>query len=631
MKTSSASVGRATLASARRATRRNRRITVANYARRGEDTAALPSLKVRGFPKWNRSLLVLTIAFVAFTDVAFAARPNVLLIISDDQGYGDLSLHGNPHLRTPNLDRLATNGIQFDRFFVSPVCAPTRASLLTGRYSLRTGARHVTRGEETMRSEEVTIAEALRGAGYRNGYFGKWHNGEHFPYTPQGQGFHDVFGFNLGHWNNYFDTTLERNAKPEKTRGFVTDVLTDEALKFIESNRTRPFFCYVAYCVPHSPFQCPDRYFDKHKRAGLNDYLASVYGMVENMDDNIGRMLAKLDELKLRDNTIVIFLSDNGPNGARYNSGMRGVKGTFHEGGTRVPFFINWPEKFKEPHIVREIAAHIDVFPTLLELCGVPMPKTLPQDGRSLVPLLDGQTNAWSDRILFNQWMAGPRPDQSGSLRTQRFRAVKNGSNWELFDMQRDPEQKRDASAEFPDEKRRLVTAYEQWWKEIKAQLPAPWPPPIPVGHVEENPVELPVPQSQFSGGLRFSGKHPNNAWLTNWASTNARVEWTLDVVRAGNYAVTLSYLCRQGDAGARIRVKAGDASIEGSTRATPIVQVPSRDRVPREEVYEMEWQSLPVGTLTLPKGKTTLSVEPLAKPGAEVMQLKSVYLKRED
>ena len=574
---------------------------------------------------------VLLVALTFTAHSAAPARPNVLLIISDDQGYGDLSLHGNPHVRTPNLDRLATNGIQFERFFVSPVCAPTRASLLTGRYSLRTGARHVTRGEETMRSEEVTIAEALRGAGYRNGYFGKWHNGEHFPYTPQGQGFDEQFGFNLGHWNNYFDTTLERNAKPEKARGFITDVLTEEALKFVESNRSRPFFCYVAYCVPHSPFQCPDSYFDKHKRAGLNDYLASVYGMVENMDDNIGRLLAKLDELKLRENTIVIFLTDNGANGARYNAGMRGWKNNFHEGGTRVPFFISWPEKFRQPRVVREIAAHIDVFPTLLGLCGVGMPKTLPQDGRSLVPLLEGNTNGWSDRILFNQWMAGPRAEQSGSLRTQKFRAVKNGGNWELFDMQRDPEEKSDASADFPDEKRRLVTAYEEWWKQIKTGMLAPWPPPIPVGHAEENPVELPVPQSQFSGGLRFSGKHPNNAWLTNWTSTDARVEWPLDVVRAGSYAVTLSYLCRDADAGARVRVKVGGASTETTTRATPIVLVPSPDRVPREEVYEMEWHELPAGKLTLPNGKVTLTVEALTKPGSEVMQLKSVWLKRED
>src|SRR5688572_20798457 len=385
-----------------------------------------------GQPMKTFLLILLMLTVTGLKAVAAPRQPNVLLIISDDQGYGDLSLHGNLHLRTPNLDRLATNGIQFERFFVGSVCAPTRASLLTGRYSLRTGVRGVTRGEETMRSEEVTVAEALRAGGYRNGYFGKWHNGENFPHTPQGQGFDEQFGFNLGHWNNYFDTTLKRNGRPEKTRGFITDVLTDEALRFIDTNRARPFLCFVSYNVPHSPFQCPDRYFDPHKRAGLSDYQASVYGMLENMDDNIGRLLGKLDELKLRENTIVVFLTDNGANGQRYNAGMRGWKNNLHEGGTRVPFFISWPARWKVPRQVPEIAAHIDVFPTLVELCGVPTPQTLPQDGRSLVPLIDRKTNGWPDRVFFQQWQAGPRAERIGSVRTQRFRAVNDGAGWEL-------------------------------------------------------------------------------------------------------------------------------------------------------------------------------------------------------
>jgi arylsulfatase A len=310
---------------------------------------------------------------------------------------------------------------------------------------------------------------------------------------------------------------------------------------------------------------------------------------------------------------------------------MRGVKGTLHEGGLRVPFFLSWPAKFKQPRLVREIAAHIDVFPTLIELCGVTMPKTLPQDGRSLVPLLEGRTNGWADRVLFQQWQAGPRADRTGSLRTQRFRMVNDGTGWALFDMQSDPEQKRDASGDFPDDKRRLVAAYEQWWKEIRAEMPMPWPPPIPVGMAEENPVELPVPQSQFSGGLRFSGKHPNNAWLTNWTSSNAKVTWDLDVVRGGEYSVSVSYLCREADAGARVRISAAGSATETLTRATPVVRVPSPDRVAREEVYEMQWHTLQAGKLTLPKGRTTLAIEALTKPGEQVMQLKAVNLKREE
>ncbi len=573
----------------------------------------------------------LTFALSLLAAVALAAQPNVLLIISDDQGYGDLSLHGNPHLRTPALDRLAANGVQFDRFFVSPLCAPTRASLLTGRYSLRTGARGVARGEETMRSEEVTFAELLRDAGYRTGYFGKWHNGEHYPHTPQGQGFQEAFGFNLGHWNNYFDTTLKRNGREEKTRGFITDVLTDEALKFIEANRARPFLCYVAYNVPHSPFQVPDRYFNRHKQAGLNDYLASVYGMVENMDDNIARLLARLDDLKLRENTIVIFMSDNGPNGVRFNAGMRGVKGTLHEGGSRVPCFLGWPARFKEPRTVREIAAHIDMLPTLVELCGLPANRAataLPLDGRSLVPLLEGRTNGWPDRILYQQHMANARADRTGSLRTRQFRLVNDAKGWELFDMQSDPEQKRDASADFPADKARLVDAYAAWWKEIKAQLPDGRF-PIPVGHMQENPVELPVPQAEFDGGIRFSGKHPNNAWLINWTNAEARVEWKLDVAKAGDYAVSLKFICPDADAGARIVIRAAGSQTEATATATPMRRVPSPDRVERDEVHEFEWGTLKAGPLRLPQGPVTLTVQALTKPGAEVMQLKSLLLER--
>ncbi len=559
-------------------------------------------------------------------------RPNVLLIITDDQGYGDLGLHGNEQIRTPRLDQLGRESIRFDRFFVSPLCAPTRASLLTGRYSLRTGAKGVAQGLETMRAEEVTIAEALRAAGYRTGLFGKWHNGEHYPYTPNGQGFEEAFGFNLGHWNNYFDTTLERNGRPVKTKGFITDVLTDAALDFINTNRQRPFFCYLAYNAPHSPFQVPDKYFDYYKAKGLDDYLASVYGMVENLDDNIGRVLQRLDELKLREDTIVIFMTDNGPNGARFNGDMRGTKGSLHEGGSRVPFFLRWPARFKQPRLVKKLAAHIDLFPTLVELCGVPMPQTLPQDGRSLVPLLEGKETDWPDRTLFTQHQLPNDPNRvTGAARTERYRLVNEGRGWELFDMENDPAQKKNIAAEQPDVVKSLTTAFENWRLEILPQTGHQRlaRPPIPVGHAEENPVELPVPQAQFTGGLRFSGRHPNNAWLTGWTSLEATVEWELDVARAGRYAVSLQYLCPKADAGSRVQISAAGTVTETTVRATSGQPIKSPDRVPRTEVYEMDWATAPAGALTLPQGRAKLTVRALTKPGDAVMELKSVVLKR--
>ncbi|MBM4092444.1 MAG: hypothetical protein FJ276_23920, partial [Planctomycetes bacterium] len=239
-------------------------------------------------------------------------KPNILLIITDDQGYGDFSIHGNPHLQTPHIDRLATSGVQFDRFFVNSFCAPTRAALLTGRWPLRTGCHGVTHNREAMRSSEVTLAEALRGAGYRSACIGKWHNGEQYPFTPQGQGFAEFFGFNNGHWNNYFDAVLLRGAQHEATKGYITDVLTDEAMKFITTNKTSPAFCYLSYNAPHSPYQVPDRYFDKFRAREFDDRLAAFYGMCENIDDNVGRLLAHLDAERLAENTIVLFLTDNG-------------------------------------------------------------------------------------------------------------------------------------------------------------------------------------------------------------------------------------------------------------------------------------------------------------------------------
>ena len=568
-------------------------------------------------------LLLVSVFLVMNHSVSAATRPNVLLILSDDQGYGDLSLHGNTHLKTPNIDALGQNGIRFDRFFVSPLCAPTRASLLTGRYSLRAGVAGVQGGTETMNADETTIAEVLRDAGYKTGLFGKWHNGEHYPYTPQGQGFEEVLGFNLGHWNNYFNTTLKHNGQPVKTKGYITDVLTDAALQFIEDNKSQPFFCYVPYNVPHTPLQVPDKYFDAYKNQGLDDRNAAIYGMCAYMDDCVGKLLKKLDDENLRENTIVIFMGDNGPNGARFNDNMRGTKGSLHEGGSRVPCFWRFPARFQTPRKIDTIAAHIDVLPTLAELCGVPLPDKKPLDGRSLVPLMEGQTAGWPERILFNQHMANAK---TGSLRTPRFRLVKE-RDWELFDMQNDAAEKQDVSADFPEVKTQLISAYQKWWDEVSPAANRGVP-PIGVGYAQENPVELPVPQSKFSGGLKYSGKHPNNAWLTGWKDANATVLWNLDVVQGGHYEVSLLYSAPEKT---HVKISCGANSVENEAPKAIAIQVPSPDRVPRDEVYEMEWATFKVGTISLPKGEATLKVTATPQNGQEALDLKSVILRRMD
>lgn len=292
------------------------------------------------------------------------ARPNVLLIITDDQGYGDLGVHGNPKIRTPNLDRLARESVQFRSFYVSPVCSPTRASLMTGRYNYRTGVVDTYLGRSLMRAEEVTLAEILAAAGYRTGIFGKWHLGDNYPLRAMDQGFQESLVLNGGGigqpsdpigGESYFDPLLRRNGVLVKTKGYVSDVITDAALKFIGENRDRPFFAYLAFNAPHTPLEVPERYRDKYKQMGLSregfpgvkevgghpipqnfdpETTAKIYGMVENIDDNLGRLLRGLDQFKLSDETVVIFLTDNGPQQPRYNAGMFQRKGSTHEGAS---------------------------------------------------------------------------------------------------------------------------------------------------------------------------------------------------------------------------------------------------------------------------------------------------------
>lgn len=554
-------------------------------------------------------------------------RPNILLIMTDDQGWGDVRSHGNRLIDTPVMDALAASGVRFDRFFVSPVCAPTRASLLSGRYHLRTGVHGVTRGFETMRSEEVTIAEILKKEGYATGCFGKWHNGAHFPCDPNGQGFDEFFGFCGGHWNNYFDTTLQHNDRMVKTKGYIADVVTDAAIQFMEQNRDIPFFCYVPYNPPHSPFQVPDNYYDKYKNRGLDDELACVYAMCENIDDNMGRLLRKLDSLRLRDKTIIIFLTDNGPNTDRFNGGMRGRKGSVHEGGIRVPCFVNWQGHIPEGKTIPYIASHIDILPTIVEFCGLPEPETLPLDGKSLVPLIKGENADWQDRMIFTHW-AG-----RGSVRTQRFRLTLEGEKAELFDMVLDPAETEDVSARHPDIFNSLRNAYAGWHREAASDGFEPVP--IALGYDERQVVELPGHEGFLApaGGKGIDYKGASgwaNDYITNWTSVGSFVYWEVDVVSSGTYEFALKYACSAGDTGARICLEIGNEGIESVLeRAHHPRQIPSPDRVPRKEVYEWEWAEHYMGRLTLSKGKTRLAVKAKEIKGRQVMDLKSVLIKK--
>ncbi len=582
---------------------------------------------------------------------AFAAppRPNVLLIITDDQGYGDLSIHGNPHLRTPHIDRLGNEGVRFDRFYVNSFCAPTRAAVLTGRWPLRTGTHGVTHNREAMRPSEVTLAEAFSPAGYRSVCIGKWHNGEQHPFTPGGQGFDEVLGFNNGHWNNYFDATLLRGSKPEATKGYITDVLTDEAMRFIGAARDQkqPFFCYLAYNAPHSPYQVPDKYFDKFKAAGMEDNVAAFYGMCENIDDNVGRLLARLEELKVAEDTIVLFLTDNGGTAGvkTYNAGMRGGKTSLHEGGSRVPLFVRWPAAKWQPHLVRHITAHIDLFPTLMALCGVSPPAGPKVDGVSLRPLLEGGAGTpWPDRVLFTHNPIDETNKYPGAVRTQTHRLVReikgsgggskakandaSATPWQLYDMEKDPGQETNIATQQPELAAQLAAKYDAWFADISGGGLRRFP--LPVGHAEQNPVELHAPQSYQDKPLRFaSGPGFANDYLTGWTDARARVWFDIDVAAAGDYDIELALACPAADAGSKLRVSVGGQTLETTVPAAeaPEIPLPHRDDAGRARYRNRAWVTLKVGTLTLPQGNARLTLQPLSMPGGQVMELKHVAL----
>ena len=570
-----------------------------------------------------------------------ACPPNVLLIMTDDQGYGDLAFHGNELIDTPVLDRLAVQSTRFERFFVSPLCTPSRASLMTGRYYLRTGAASVTRGVETLRSGEVTIAEALKAAGYATGCFGKWHLGEHYPNHPNGQGFDEFFGMPTGHWDNYFDPTLDHNGEPAPTRGFITDVLTDAAIAFVEKHRERPFFCYVPYNAPHTPLQVADAYFDKYKARGLDDRTAAIYGLVENVDENVGRLLAKLDELGLTDRTVVFFLSDNGPEGpegSRYNAGMRGMKGSVHEGGVRVPLFVRWPGKTKPDTVVSQIAAHVDLLPTIVELCGAEMPNTRPLDGVSLVPLLFGKAGDWPERMIFTR-IAGWKRLVSyvepvitdlqafpGAVRTQRWRAVNEGTGWELFDMVDDPGQTKDVAAENPGVVDRLSQAYDAWFADV-TRVPIGRP-PISVGYRARPAVELPAPEAYFTGDIQWYNQHGfAHDWLTGWTATEDFVWWDIEVVRSGRYQVTLMYTCPPDAVGTRLRVEAPGSAAEGAIREAYDPEPTLRPERHPKRRYTQTFARLELGEIQLDVGRQRITLKAVSKPGERVCDLKSIWL----
>lgn len=561
-------------------------------------------------------------------------RPNVVLVLTDDQGWGDLGCTGNRNLHTPQIDRLAARGAAFEHFYVQPLCAPTRAELLTGRYYPRTGVSGVCLGTERLALDEVTIADLFRAAGYATGCFGKWHSGQPYPYHPNGRGFDEFVGYCCGHWSHYFDSTIERNGVEFRSQGYLTDALTDHALAFIESQRERPFFCYVPLNTPHSPFQVPDRWYDRFRDCDLPQRAThpekedlsvtrAALAMCENIDWNVGRIAERLAALGLERDTVVVYLSDNGPNSWRWNGGMAGKKGDAEEGGVRSPCVVTWPGQIAPGTRVDRIAGAIDLLPTLCDLCGVEAAATKPLDGVSLRALLCGEpaAGAWPDRMLFAR-QVGPQPRIS--VRTQRHRA--GGALGGLYDLEFDAGQRHDLSSAEPAEHRRLMAAIEAWRQTLPA---ACTPSAIPVGYREFPNCYLPTQDATLTGGLRRSSIHPNCSYVMDWTDSDATISWAIDVRTAGIYEVTLMYACRTVDVGSELLAQAGSAVVTCRLDESFDRTVLDRDdRVPREESYDKPFRALGMGRLELESGEQTLALGCVRKAGERVGEVRALALR---
>jgi arylsulfatase A-like enzyme len=507
-----------------------------------------------------------------------AKKPNVLLIITDDQGHGDLGFHGNPVIKTPNLDKFAKQSVRMKNFYVSPVCSPTRSALMTGRYNYRTGVVDTFQGRSMMHADEVTIAEILRALGYRTGIFGKWHLGDNYPLRAMDQGFQEALvlkGGGIGQpsdppgGESYFNPILQHNGKAVRKDGYCTDIFTDAAIDFIGKNKDSPFFCYLAFNCPHTPLEVPKKAYEMYKdkikldqfpkigfpvEKGFDaDVTAKIYGMISNIDTNIGRLLAKLDEWGIASDTIVIFMTDNGPQQPRYNSGMRGRKGTVFEGGTRVPFFVRWPAEVPGDRDIERIAAHIDIAPTLAYACGGKMPGDRTIDGNNFLGLWRDAPVSYRDRALFFQWHRGDVPEmyRAFAVRTQRWRLVQpdgvadkakfDKTKLMLFDIQKDPYEMKDVAADNPDVVADLKRKYEAWFKDVESTRKFA-PPRIVIGSDKE-PATILTRQD-----MRVAGQ----------AKPMSVGHWELQVENGGKFDIKVT-LPTEASRGAILHVKFGE------------------------------------------------------------------------
>ena len=504
-------------------------------------------------------------------------KPNVIIIITDDQGYGDLGFHGNNIIKTSTIDQFFQESVRATNFHVSPTCSPTRGALMTGRYTNRVGTWHTIAGRSLLFEDERTLAQIFAQNGYATGMFGKWHLGDNYPFRPEDRGFQEVVrhgggGITQGpdYWgNNYFDDTYWHNGELQEYEGYCTDVFFNESMRFIEENQENPFFAYIALNAAHGPFHVPEEYYNLYKNEDqLLERQKRFYGMITNIDQNLGRLEEHLQRLDLTENTVVIFLTDNGTaagfaesDGQKYgyNAGLRGTKGSEYEGGHRVPFAIRWPNgNIHGNKEVDQLLAHIDLLPTLVDLAELTWTETNDLDGKSFAPLLRDKTEGWEDRALIvdSQRTLNLVKWRKSAVMDATWRLV-NGQ--ELYNIKSDLGQTNDVAAEHPEVVARLRESYHKWWVSLQEQQVNQRYAYIKAGTPFENPLRI------SSHDMHI---YPNTyAWHQHGAleAVSGTGILKVEIVNEGRYRISLRRYSRESGLSFNQTVSAKEESVEVS------------------------------------------------------------------
>ena len=579
--------------------------------------------------KMNITLLKIffIICFIASCDNNENEKPNILIFLSDDQGWGDLSINGNTNLSTPNIDNIGKNGAIFDRFYVSPVCSPTRAELLTGKYFFRSGVNGVTKGYERLDLDFTLISDFFKEKKYNTGLFGKWHNGSQPPYHPNSRGFDEFYGFTSGHWGNYFDPVLERNSKITKGKGYISDDISSKAISFMKNSK-ESFFTFISFNTPHSPMQVPESFLENKKLIKRGRYkenesilkTKAALAMVENLDYNVGRVLDSLKKYNKIENTIVIFFSDNGPNGFRWNNDLKGKKGSTDEGGVRVPFLLQWPKKIKKGIQIDQITSVLDIFPSLIDLTN--LSSNINFDGRSFVEYLDKPELKDDKRKIFSYW------GNKISVRNNNFILDHND---ELFDLRSDEQQLKPV-VNSQNDYAELTNAKKNWKDRVVGKyINKKEKRRFTVNFSSQIDTHLPARDAEITGQLKRSSIHANCSFIENWIDVEDYIYWEIDVMEDSTAKAELYYTLAPEDVGTKISIEYENKVYEKvlSEYFDSNLVGKKIDIVERTESYTKDFKKIDIGEIDFKKGKSTLKIRTNKIIGKKSIDFRLLILKK--